>query len=332
MATERDKLQQAHTLIKQRQFDAARLILLEIPDHPTAQKWLAKLEEIAPTGTGPVSPTAPDSTPPVTNSSPIRPLSEAAPTTGGWDHNPAAAPPVIPPAEAPPQPGTINLTIDIHLARYATAAIAGVAGLLMIASFFLAPWMDLSQINFFGFDLGAMGDGFDVDQGPLEITAMELFMGRNDGEPFVVDIENPEGDFTDVRLIDRLLILIPVGGLVLIWLAWMYASGEMQRLTAAGALALVALLLLLAPFAWETLSDDQLEGSLENSMEFEGDTGEFDFDFGFFGDFMNIYSQTYSTGEQQILGIVAFLAGLAAFGIEAYGEVNAQPHPRRPAA
>ena len=48
MPTEGEQLQRARDLIVQKQFDQARLILLDIPHNVTAQKWLAKLEEIAP--------------------------------------------------------------------------------------------------------------------------------------------------------------------------------------------------------------------------------------------------------------------------------------------
>ena len=44
---------------------------------------------------------------------------------------------------------------------------------------------------------------------------------------------------------------------------------------------------------------------------------------------MNFFKETYSTGEQQAFGIIAFLAGVGAFGIEAYSEMNAQPHRAR---
>ena len=37
----------------QRQFDDARAILNTLPDDPTAQQWLAKLDEIAPRGPTP---------------------------------------------------------------------------------------------------------------------------------------------------------------------------------------------------------------------------------------------------------------------------------------
>ena len=42
------KLQAAHELIRERNFSAARAVLLTIPNDPTAKKWLTKLDEIDP--------------------------------------------------------------------------------------------------------------------------------------------------------------------------------------------------------------------------------------------------------------------------------------------
>lgn len=46
--SEREALEQARDLIKQRQFERARIILSGMPGNPQAQKWLAKLETVDP--------------------------------------------------------------------------------------------------------------------------------------------------------------------------------------------------------------------------------------------------------------------------------------------
>jgi hypothetical protein len=51
-----ERLQQAQQFLKQRKFDQARDILESIADNPTAQKWLAKLDEIAPRPKQPAAP------------------------------------------------------------------------------------------------------------------------------------------------------------------------------------------------------------------------------------------------------------------------------------
>lgn len=44
----KEKLTEARTLIQQKRYDAARAILESMPNDPTAQQWLVKLDEIAP--------------------------------------------------------------------------------------------------------------------------------------------------------------------------------------------------------------------------------------------------------------------------------------------
>ena len=48
MTNERDQLLKAQNLIKAKKYSEARILLNTIPTNPTARKWLAKLEEIAP--------------------------------------------------------------------------------------------------------------------------------------------------------------------------------------------------------------------------------------------------------------------------------------------
>jgi hypothetical protein len=192
---------------------------------------------------------------------------------------------------------------------------------LMIASFFLAPWMDLTQIGFMGMDFSALSDN--VDEGPLKITAMELWTGRNSGEDFAIDMDHPEGGFAHVRLLDRLLILIPAGAIVLAWFAWMYASGDTNGLMTVGIMVVIAFLLLAAPYAWESLSSQQIEDDFKASMQIEGDISGFDVG-GMFGTVFNIWEDTYSTGEQKILGLLALLACLAGFGAEVMSEAGEQ--------
>lgn len=43
-----EKLERARQLIIDKEYDAARAILETIPEHPKAQEWLARLDEIAP--------------------------------------------------------------------------------------------------------------------------------------------------------------------------------------------------------------------------------------------------------------------------------------------
>ena len=47
-----ERLQQARDLIRQQRYDEARTMLFPIRTHPTARKWLARLDEIAPIDSG----------------------------------------------------------------------------------------------------------------------------------------------------------------------------------------------------------------------------------------------------------------------------------------
>ncbi len=197
-------------------------------------------------------------------------------------------------------------------------------GLLMIIGFFAFPWMDLTKISFFGFDPSWIALGANVDKGPLEITALELWMGRNDGENFTLDIENPGGGFADVRLVDRLLFVIPVGGLVLMWLAWMVAVDARVRRPMLIGMAAVAVFLFAWPFAWEDLSNRALKDSYNQSMPSGAE--EYGMDFSGLGAEMitGIYSDTYSTGEQKLLGGLAVLACLGGLAVEFAPQLQAR--------
>ncbi len=63
MATEKEILEQAKTLIIKKQYDEARQLLLPIKSNPTAQKWLEKLDEIAPVKTPEPPPAFPEPEP-----------------------------------------------------------------------------------------------------------------------------------------------------------------------------------------------------------------------------------------------------------------------------
>lgn len=317
---ERAQLQRARELIMQQRFSEARMILRSLQDHPTAQQWLAKLDAIAPPE--PESPVAPAPDVPSDASA----ASTTTPPVGGVPGT--AVPPAV---RGESQQVNLAFNLDVQLVRYILAGVIGVMGVLMIAAFFVAPWMDMGNINFMGFSADMFGG--EVDRGPLEITASEIWFGRNGDENFTLDLAVEDGGsgFADVRLVDRFLIVVPVLGLVLAWLAWVYAfPGDLRnaRLSIAGMIAIVAFILLVFPFAWEELSTNAMEDDLESMMQMEGDT-DLD-DFGFFFDmgmFTGIYTDAYSTGEQQMFGILAMVAALLTLGLEFMAGGSRKPVP-----
>jgi hypothetical protein len=304
VATERQQLERARDLILNKQFNAARAILMDMPANETAQKWLAKLDEIAP---------ADDLPWPSLSASPT----EVPPYPSIQSLTDGDAPPTYRP---PGMTVNLNLTFNLTLARGLVAGLVGVMGLLMIIGFFTFAWMDMSEISFFGFDIGALADGFELDDGTMKITAMEIWTGKNNGDEFSLDLENPQGGFADVRLLDRLLVLVPFGGIVLMWLAWTYAIDQTFRRPALVIMAAVALLLFLFPFAWESFSNRALEDSFQNTMDLDSD-------FMGFGEAMmiDLYSDAYSTGEQKLLGGLAFVACLGGLFIESVPQSPGKP-------
>jgi hypothetical protein len=69
------------------------------------------------------------------------------------------------------------------------------------------------------------------------------------------------------------------------------------------------------PFIWQDVSDQAIEDYYRAEMGFEGVEG-FDDGIDLLMDFVNVYGDTYSTGEQQALGGLAFLAALIGLGAE----------------
>lgn len=298
METERDLLLRARDLIKARQFDDARAILSGLPDSATAQAWLAKLDTIAP--------------PPIPTSPPLR----AGVST------PASA------------PGTIHLTMNTALLRYLVGGITALMALVMLAGFFLFSWLDLGEINLFGMSINAMSEGLDVDRGELNITAMEIWMGRNSGQDFTLDAAQSDGGgIADVRLLDRFLIFIPVLALVLIWLAWIYTTDSAQARPALAIMTALALVLLIFPFAWEQLSENNWENAFKGAITADTESldSEFDLDFSFGLEsmFAGMMTSTYSTGEHKLAAGIATLFCLVGLALEYMG---APPPPRRSAS
>lgn len=72
MVTTEKTLQAAHALIRQKRYDEARQLLVQV-DHPTARNWLMKLDEIAPAQTAPAAPPPQEST--------IKPLASTSEVT-----------------------------------------------------------------------------------------------------------------------------------------------------------------------------------------------------------------------------------------------------------
>jgi hypothetical protein len=128
-------LEDARVAIVEKRFDKARALLQSIPEHPTAQQWLAKLDEVAPK----LSAEAPHAPPP----EPIAPAYEVPP------------PPVTPAVEdlAQAQPSshasapvrTPAIDIDTDAARAQAQAMAGNIGNVLSRELAILRSADYSQ-------------------------------------------------------------------------------------------------------------------------------------------------------------------------------------------
>lgn len=193
-------------------------------------------------------------------------------------------------------------------------------GVLMLIGSFLFGWIST--------DLEGL-DG--------SASAMSIWMGGNDDIKtldidLLIETTNPFNDdaddiggFGDVRLLDRFLILLPLGALALIALsaAYMFLLNNLPWLTPLRALvgmAGISCFLLLFPLIWESLSinnwrSSDAAGSVASTQ------------LSLLGNELN------STGEQQILGFLAFMVamtGLVLYMLNEQGMLGATPQASTP--
>ncbi|MBN1200549.1 MAG: hypothetical protein JXJ20_01715 [Anaerolineae bacterium] len=312
MTGERERLQRARELILQKQFDAARTILQDMPGNPTAHKWLTRLDEIAPQP--PRQTQAPEP------GSPIRPLRSISST---------------PPYRSTPTGQPIEVEKVIGGLKYLISGTVAILSILMLVGFFAFSWVDMGNLFNLGNMMEALGQD---DDGKLELTAMEIWTGSNNGDKISLKYEElladkVEGGLANVRLLDRFLIVIPLGAVVLLWLVWNYASDAMPPLYALSAMTIIALALLVFPPLWEQISEQNWKDSMKAEMGLNGEYGdELDDEFtamfeGLFGMFGFDLTDMYSTGEQTLLGGIAFAVCLLGLVLEFAFVSGAAQHP-----
>ena len=140
-------------------------------------------------------------------------------------------------------------------------------------------------------------------------------MGENNGEEFTLKLDG-QGGFEHVRLVDRFLILTPIGALGLFGLAWRYATDATVSRPLLIMMTFLAFLLYAWPGTWEDLSTRALKDAIHDTMDAESPNG-LGIEFGLADSMIEeMFTDTYSTGEQEMLGILACLAGLVGLGID----------------
>lgn len=391
MANEKEILEQAKNLIIKKQYQEARQLLLPIKNNPTAQKWLEKLDEIAPVK-------IPEPPPPPSNEIP-EPVSRFAPPPLS-DEIPEPISPIRtiqpPPARpAPammeeedetefesveqlrPQPKPIGLEAEApedrarfervkeifsqaqmvlrempgnkrahrwsrrldnidrpvigerffeaepgtapqqrfaHFInesksaqtrndlrnflysdtfRYVVGGMALFAAVMTLLGFFIFNWVEL---------------------GTNDMTPLQIWLGTNDTYPTLDLTKFGDDDlgFGDVRLIDRLLILILPLAIGLGAVAVLYLQKKLPMRTALLALTATAFLLLIFGFFWRTLSTSAWKGDIKEQYNYEdlSDSEKSRAD-DQIDEQLESAKSSYSTGEHELY---SFLAFAVAFG------------------
>ncbi|MBN2302932.1 MAG: hypothetical protein JXQ72_00555 [Anaerolineae bacterium] len=231
------------------------------------------------------------------------------------------APAAVPAARASASP------YNMLMMRYAVGGVTALMAVILIVGFFMFSWLDGGELMG---DFGGMVEEAGADASASTFTAMEIWMGSNGDQDFTLDFSNVEngGGLSDVRLLDRTLILIPVLAVILLWVAWVYATDHRNSLQTAAILAGLALVLLAYPFLWESLSKSDWENDLKDVMMAE--SGGEDFGFAMIGlsFIMELITELYSTTEFKMAAGIAFLFAVVAVALE-YMAAN-QPRPAAP--
>lgn len=388
MATEKEILDQAKNLIIQKQYDDARQLLLPIKSNPTAQKWLEKLDEIAPAKTPepppafpePVSRFAPPSPPSDEIPEPVSPIRTiqpppTRPAPAAMEENDEAE--FEPVEQLRPKPRPMGLEAEApedrtrfervkeilsqaqmvlrempgnkraarwsrrldhidrpvigerffeaepdatpqqrlthfinesksaqtrndlrnflygDMFRYIVGGAALFAAVMILLGFFVFSWVEIEADD---------------------LTPMQIWLGTNDTYPTLdlTKVDDEKSGFGDIRLIDRLLILILPLALTLGALGFLYLQKKLPMRTALVALAATAFLLLFFGFFWRTISTSAWKSDLK---EFTGyndmsDSQRERFD-DQFDEMVDNAKSNYSTGEHEFY---SFLAFAVAFG------------------
>ncbi len=176
--------------------------------------------------------------------------------------------------------------------RWITGGLIILMAICMVLAFFTASWLEVL--------------------GKEKVTAWDLWIGKHNGDLITLSMDkDAKGGFGDVRGIDRLVIVIPLGALLLGALGINYAFRrfwDVPPRTTAIAILITALILFLLPFIWQLFSTGDWRANLKD-MGFTGSI---------VSEMLDAYKQlfVYSTGQQAIYGLIALLAGIAAVALE----------------
>lgn len=272
-----ERLKQAQKLI-----DEAKTILAPITDHPRAARWAARLEHVD------------------------RPILVANRF-------------LTPPADAKPLQRVRHMVKEARSSRTRhdlkrwlfsssyrqwIGGTALVAGILVFLSFFFMSWVEMPA------SIG--GD-------KASLTPASIWTAANDDYP-TFDLKKLSEDdrdklgFGDIRVVDRLLIFVPILGLALAAAGTLYLMKRLDTRTAV--IAIVALLLVLVLFSafWKMASTTNIRGKAEDIY---GDDNE-----KLVENTVDLFKDSYSTGEYALytrLGLLIGLFGAGVFAANQFG-------------
>ena len=295
--SDQQKLDQARAFLQQQQYDQARPLLESMPHNPTAQEWLAFLNQT--------------------------------------QQRPSAGQPMYTPP--PPPPAPVNLPANLPLAfrsefRWGVAGLAGLLALIILFIFFFTPLIDGNNFDSYVEDYqdavryesrnadysddrfdaeNTLEDFNEVVQGDIngadvpglddiDATAWQVWIGKasslaindndvdykgnftlsgseiedtyvalaesNDDDE-ALDILDDFGGFSGVRAIDRLLIIYPIGALLIAVIGVLFAMHRIQARPALITIGVTILVLFVFIFVWQSASTSNWRGSIEKQID-----------------------------------------------------------------
>lgn len=178
--------------------------------------------------------------------------------------------------------------------RYIMGGTAALMAVLIILGFFIFSWVEIALFA----------------TKPETMTPLQIWLGTND-EFGTLDIakaaEEEETGFGDVRLLDRLLILIPPLAIGLLMVAVLYLRKQLPTKTALIALVGLSFALLMFGFFWRTFSTMNWRGGLKETADYEElpESVREDLDENI-DEQIDVYKTFYSTGEHELYAFLAF--------------------------
>jgi pSer/pThr/pTyr-binding forkhead associated (FHA) protein len=173
---------------------------------------------------------------------------------------------------APPSAAKIGLADQTNF-RYAVGgSIIGLA-LIMMVGFFLFSWIEVNRSKTaerINTRLGAESALFNITPESLgnadyKLTAIQIWLGNDNNA--ILEFNQSESGFGNVRLIDRVLIFLPLMAIILVILAGLYMQGRLQARLAFGLILILALVINAIPPLWQLFSTADWRQAVQDALQ-----------------------------------------------------------------